>query len=1212
MGKASITIAVSSVFNGNGFDKAIDSATRLGNKLSLMEKLTAQSANSMSRDVAKVGDKWEQAGSRIERTGKKIADLGDNLTKSVTLPMVAGGVYAGRMAVDFDTALANVRKTSDLTEAQLEKLAQSALELSKTQPVTAETILNVEALGAQLGIANDKLEPFAKTVTGLDIATNMNAETAATEMARFANIVGMADKDFDRYGSTIVAIGNNMATTESEVSQMAMRFASAGKQAGLTEAEILGMSGAMSSLGIKAEMGGSALSQIFVSISNAVANGGSELEAFAKRSNMSADEFRRAWQEDAAGAFNSLIEGIGGATKAGEDMNAIMGELGFTQIRQSDVMRRLAGSTEAVTDKESVLASALRLSTDAWEQNTALQNEVDQRNESLASRLEVLKNKVDAVAITVGRPLVDAVIGALEALDPVIQCITDAAQAFADMDEAGQRNILMWAGVVAAAGPVLSVTGRMTQGVGHLVRAFGETVSKVAVFTDAMNNLDGSNLRTYDSSKSLASAIGLANNAAVRAAGGVDNYVAAWDNMHVAAGKVIKADNAINDIMEECGGTLENATKAQLLRASALETDRNKAEAAYKANAKLVTAFGGTASEAEKAAKGIKYLEPALDEVKAGASGSAKVLDRYNDKLDEVEAKARKAESSTNGLRLSFDSMGAAIKSKATSALSGFITKLPALMLAGSAAASVGALAMAFAKCSEQAQKAKERQDSMTRASETFASIAGGVTASVDSMSFEYDKFAESARGAIDGVIAMNQQAEEAMTQYAVSSKTLEHYVSIIEQLGNKGRLSASEQGKLSAAVDEYNRITGDSVSITDAATGSLSKSTGEILENARAWEENARKQALQSVAKGYIEEQVKAELELKRSTDAYNRALADRARAEQIVATAALEHRNLTAEESEFIAKAHENVIKMNSALEESKTAYESASQSSAEATAAIALNSANLSQSVKDDIASQELCYQGFAIAVATSLQSSGQSVGTFQENLAALGADTSKMQQIGSDNFAKLWESCNGDVSLMIQKINDYNGTDLKNKDADVQAHGNVPDGSAKRSTDDAKKSINNLKDKEVTVEAKGNFDSARHSIWDLGNAIGSLFDKNLNISANGLRSTHASGGIALHARGGIATRATDITRHIAGEAGAEAIVPLTNRHYVTPFAQVVAQETVAAMRGGNGRAVGGNTYVLNINGTQMRSMSPRSQSALMALLDEFDLTNQMGVC
>ena len=1179
MGKASITIAVSSVFNGSGFDKAIDSAGRLGTKLSRMEKLTAQSANSMTSDIAKVGAKWESMGDRV-------AKVGDRLTKSLTLPMVAGGAYAGKMAVDFDTALANVRKTSDMTESQLDELAKSALELSKTQPVDAQTILNIEALGAQLGISNEKLESFAKTVSGLDIATNMNAETAATEMARFANIVGMAEDEFGNYGSTLVAIGNNMATTESEVSQMAMRFASAGAQAGMSEAQILGMAGAMSSLGIKAEMGGSALSQIFVTIGNSVAQGGADLEAFASRAGMSSDEFRKAWGEDAAGAFNALIEGIGNATAAGEDMNTIMAELGFTQIRQSDVMRRLAGSTEAVTQKQSVLSSALELSTTAWEQNTALQKEVDQRNESMASRIEVLKNKLNAIAITIGRPLVDAVIDAVEALDPMIQGVADAAQAFADMDEGGQRAIIAMAGLAAGAGPLMSVSGRLMKG-------FGSATSKLAVFTDAMNNLDGANLRTYGSAKSFASALGLSKNAAVKAAGGVDKYVEAWDGMVTSAGRVKKAEKAINDIMEECGGTLKNATTAQLRRASALETDRNKAEAAYKANAKLVSAFGGSTKEAEKAAKGIKSLEPALDEVKAGASGSAKVLANYNEKLAASASKAKAAAKEADGL-------GLAMKSVAM--------QLPGIMLAGTVAVSVGLLAAAFAKCEERAKAAAKRQEELAKASQTFSDVAGGLTASAEGVATSYETVAKGAREAMEGVSEMNTKAQETLSQFAVSRESLENYVATIEQLGNKGSLTALEQGKLSLAVEGYNKITGDSVSITDAARGSLSKSTEKILENARAWEENARKQALQNVVQGYIEAQVKAEVELKSATDAYNRALAEKELAYQRLQSAAAAGRTATQEEQKAYEDACNAVIQMKGAVEEAQVGVDSASQSASEAMVAMALNSSNLAESVKNDIAAQELCYQDFAIAVATSLQESGQSVGTFQENLAALGADTSKMRQIGSANFDQLWKSCNGDVGLMIQKINEYNGTDLENKDADVQAHGNVPNGSAKQATDDAKKSINNLKDKEVKVEAKGNFDSARHSIWDLGNAIGGLFSKKVHINADG-SVTHASGGIALHARGGIATRATDITRHIAGEAGAEAIVPLTNRHYVTPFAQVVAQETVAAMRGGRSRE-GGPTYNVYIDGAQLQSTSPKAMEAVRVLMGEISNNYRMG--
>lgn len=1203
MGKASITIAVSSVFNGNGFDKAIDSATKLGSKLSRMEKLTASNASSMAQNVGKIGREWEAAGNRIENTGKKVAALGDSLTKSLTLPMVSAGVYAGKMAVDFDTALANVRKTSDLTERQLEDLARSAIELSKTQPVDAKTILNIEALGAQLGISNGKLEDFAKTVSGLDIATNMNAETAATELARFANIVGMTEDEFSNYGSTIVAIGNNMATTESEVSQMAMRFASAGAQAGLSEAQILGMAGAMSSLGIKAEMGGSALSQIFVSIGKAVASGGDELEAFASRANMSADEFKRAWGDDAAGAFNALIEGIGGAAASGEDMNVIMSELGFTQIRQSDVMRRLAGSTEAVTNKQSVLSGALELSTSAWEKNTALQKEVDQRNESMASRLEVLKNKVDAIAITVGRPLVDAVIDALEALDPLITGVANAAQAFSDMDEEGQRNILMWAGVAAAAGPVLSITGRMAQGFGHIVKAFGETTSKVAVFTDAMSNLDGANLRTYGSSKSLASAMGLARNEAVKAAGGVDNYVEAWDNMVVAAGRAKKSEKAMEDAMAAANRATGDARESLLAKAQAHNLDNIAAVDDYRANARLVSAFGKSTKEAEKAAKGIKTLEPSLRSVEQGMGHSEKVIENYSKSL-------KSADKAASGASIT---LGQGLVNGAKMAATGMMGFIKACAPMVAVTATVAAVGMVVSDLADQAKKAQERQDLLAESSATFADISSRASAGAQSQAAGIGSIADEARNALEGVKAMNEQAAQTMAEFETSAATLDEYTNTITALGNKGRLTAIEQEKLKVAVDGYNEITGDSISITDAATGALSKTSDEIRDNARAWEENAHTQALQKVAQGYMEERAKAEL-------AYSKALSERAANAQKVADIERELNSGVERGSDEwstltgqLIIANQELDESESALEEAEAALDSTTKSVDEATSAMSLSSAKLSDSVKKDIASQEIHLRDFAIAVATHLQDSGASVGTFQENLAAMGADTEKMSMMSAYNFDQLWKSCDGDVSMMIQKINEYNGIDILDKEAKLEAIGNIASGHAKQITKDTKKSIEELKGKRVFVDADGNYSWAKEQIWSLSSAIGSLPKHTLSIVDQivNKKSGHASGGIALHASGGIATRATDITRHIAGEAGAEAIVPLTNRHYVTPFAQVVAQETVAAMRGGMSAQPVGNTYVLNINGAQFQSSSHRVMEAVEVIFNEMELMNTMGV-
>ncbi|MGG6495036.1 UNVERIFIED_CONTAM: phage tail tape measure protein, partial [Bacteroidetes bacterium 56_B9] len=109
-------------------------------------------------------------------------------------------------------------------------------------------------------------------------STNLTAEDAATAIAKIANITGMSAEQYQRFGSSVVALGNNFATTESDILRMANRLASAGTIAGLTNQEILGLATAMSSVGIEAEMGGSAMSQTLAAIEKAVATGSDKLQ----------------------------------------------------------------------------------------------------------------------------------------------------------------------------------------------------------------------------------------------------------------------------------------------------------------------------------------------------------------------------------------------------------------------------------------------------------------------------------------------------------------------------------------------------------------------------------------------------------------------------------------------------------------------------------------------------------------------------------------------------------------------------------------------------------------------------------------------------------------------------------------------------------------------------------------------------------------------
>ena len=411
------------------------------------------------------GQTLESNSETFSRIGEGMQQIGGGLTRYVTAPLVGIGIAAGKTAVDIDTAMTGVRKTVEATEDEYEALKDAAIAYSETNAISAVDILNAEELAGQLGVSKDNLFAFAKVATGLDLSTDMNVDQASTNLARFANITSMstltgedAARAYQAYGNTIVGLGNNCATTESEISDFSLRMASAASQAGMSEADILGIAAAMSSLGLEAASGGSAFSKTISDISVAVATGSDDLVKYAEVAGMSAEDFARYWQEDATGAFEQFIIGL---STSSDDMNVVLEDLGITELRQSDALRRLAGNTDLLTD-------SVKLANEEWENGTALSDEVANKNDSMASKFEMLRNKVTGILEKIGGPLVDALTDAIDAAEPFLNTIKDLAQGFADMDQDQQRMILGLVGAAAAFGPVLSGAGSLISNLGSV------------------------------------------------------------------------------------------------------------------------------------------------------------------------------------------------------------------------------------------------------------------------------------------------------------------------------------------------------------------------------------------------------------------------------------------------------------------------------------------------------------------------------------------------------------------------------------------------------------------------------------------------------------------------------------------------------------------------------------------------------------------------
>ena len=434
----------------------------------------------------KFGKSAQELGSKFKNVGESISGFGSALTKGVTAPIVAGAGIALKAAIDYESAFAGVKKTVDGTPQQFEKLSASIRNMSKEMPASATEIAAVAEAAGQLGVPIGSIEGFTKTMINLGVSTNLSAEEAATSISKIGNIMQVSGDDLDswsaKFGAAVVGLGNNFATTESDIVQMSNRLAASGKLAGLTMPEILGLATAMSSVGIEAEAGGTAMTQTLTGISKAVSEGGEQLKIYADTAGLTADQFAEKWKTKPAEALQDFIKGLGKASESGKDANKILEKLGLTGVRQSNMLKSLGLAAET-------MGKAMNVANSEWEKGTALTDEASKRYETMESKLKMLKNELIDIAIEFGGPLLDALRDGLDIANPWIANLSDMAKKFSSLSTEQQQNIIKWGLIAAAAGPALKILGGGISTIGGFIKAIGGISKGIGVLSGSFKYL---------------------------------------------------------------------------------------------------------------------------------------------------------------------------------------------------------------------------------------------------------------------------------------------------------------------------------------------------------------------------------------------------------------------------------------------------------------------------------------------------------------------------------------------------------------------------------------------------------------------------------------------------------------------------------------------------------------------------------------------------
>lgn len=498
--------------------------------LALKDQGFFDGVNQAQSAMQSLGDSTGSSMSSMEKLSLATGSIGMSLTRNITTPAINAGKSILDAYRSTESAFVGVQKTLDqnklaksfgivLKEGEdidkqlipaYDRLNEAIWDMTQETASSYEEIAGVMEMAGQLNVALGKngqgLIDFTKNIIMLNDTTDLMGADAAKTLAQMTNILGTSEEDFGRLGATIVDLGNNSATTEADIVSMAKRIAGAGELVSLTDQDILAIAATLQSVGISAEMGGSAFSKVLKKMQTAAESGyepiidltektgytlrelalmsendaqaftalanklgmkkselknmikwGELLENFAKIAGMTAEQFVNAWRSEPVKAVEAFTKGLGDVDTQGKSTVQMLQDMGFTEVRLSDTLARLALAQDGFTEN-------LERANAAWGEASALEEEAARRYGTLDSQISQLNESWKELRVELAEFVV-----------PILQTLMDIAReiigVIKEMPDWLKQTIVNLTALLAVVGPGFLIFSRILEVIINLKRA---------------------------------------------------------------------------------------------------------------------------------------------------------------------------------------------------------------------------------------------------------------------------------------------------------------------------------------------------------------------------------------------------------------------------------------------------------------------------------------------------------------------------------------------------------------------------------------------------------------------------------------------------------------------------------------------------------------------------------------------------------------------
>ena len=445
----------------NGFTRTMDSA------MSSLKRFKS-SVGGISGVGQTVGSAIDKLGDKISTVGGTMETIGKKSTKALTIPIATGIGLATKSAITFDNEIQSMsallddgslsandlkKQLSGLSDASKKWSQQYGVSTSAINDGMAELIKKGYTYNQVIGAMPSILD--ASKASGEDFNLVMNNSTAVLEQFGLkADSTEETLKNTQRVTDSLTYVANATAAGFSDMGEAMKYVGPVANTIGFSMEETAAAIGLMSNNGIEGSIAGTALRG---ALTRLLKPSKQNIAGF-EQLGISVDEFKNGTL-----TLPDILDKIKANTE------------GWTDAQKAAAIATAFG-TEAQSGMNVLVhqgGDALRELTEKTRNASGYTKEIaDVMNNTAAAKVEKFKSSLNILGITLGEKL-------LPIFTPVIEKATDLINKFSELDDGTQKTILKWGALIAAAGPVLQLFGKLTSGVGKFTSFFGKSISSM-------------------------------------------------------------------------------------------------------------------------------------------------------------------------------------------------------------------------------------------------------------------------------------------------------------------------------------------------------------------------------------------------------------------------------------------------------------------------------------------------------------------------------------------------------------------------------------------------------------------------------------------------------------------------------------------------------------------------------------------------------------